>query len=560
MPALHALDVADAARSLDSDSVAGLSEREAGARLEAHGRNRIWRRERPDYVRMAVRQVVDPLVALLAAAAVVSLLIGEGLEAVAIGVIVAINAALGFAQELAAERAVLALREAVAERANVVRDGREREVDAEEVVPGDLLVVREGDRVAADGRVVEAYRLEVDESALTGEAMPVDKDEAAVGAELGIADRASMVWAGTAITRGRAAVLVTATGTDTELGSITVLAREAKAPPTPLQRRLRSLSRVMVVAGLAITALLTTGMLLRGAELHEAFLVGVAVAVAAVPEGLSATMTIALALGARSMARAGAIVRRLVAIETLGETTVICTDKTGTLTENSLRLARALPVPGVDERELLAAAVLCSTAEVIAGEDGPRTVGDPVEGALLLAAMEQGLSKADLLAGRRQVLEIPFEPERRRMAVLYEEGDGRRAIVKGAPEVVFELATKAASAELADVRAPVGRRGPVAGRGERRLRGREVGRRGGLGSRARRAPRPLRCRARRDRCCPPGRHSHLHAHGRPSGDGADDRPRPRPCRRCGVCPRDAGREASARRGASGRRRGRGGHG
>jgi Ca2+-transporting ATPase len=158
-------------------------------------------------------------------------------------------------------------------------------------------------------------------------------------------------------------------------------------------------------------------------------------------------------------------------------TTVICTDKTGTLTENSLRLARALPVPGVDERELLAAAVLCSTAEVIAGEDGPRTVGYPVEGALLLAAMEQGLSKADLLAGRRQVLEIPFEPERRRMAVLYEEGDGRRAFVKGAPEVVFELATKAASAELADVaRRWAGEGLRVLAVGERRLaEGEEVG-------------------------------------------------------------------------------------
>jgi Ca2+-transporting ATPase len=472
MPALHALDVTEAARTVGSDTARGLSELEAAQRLEAHGPNRIWRRERPDYVRIALRQVVDPLVALLAAAAAVSIVIGSGLEAAVIGLIVVMNAALGFAQELAAERAVIALREAVAERANVVREGVEREIDAEHVVPGDLLVVREGDRVAADGRIAEAHRLAVDESALTGESMPVDKDAAPVAGQHELGDRSSMVWAGTSVTRGRGAVLVTATGIETELGAVTALAREAKSPPTPLQRELAALARLMVVMGVAITAVLTAGMLLRGAELHEAFLVGVAVAVAAVPEGLSATTTIALALGARAMARAGAIVRRLVAIETLGETTVICTDKTGTLTENSLRLARALSGAEGDERTLLAGAVLSSTAELISGEEGPRIVGDPVEGALLLAAMESGIRPDELLAGRHKVLEVPFEPERRRMAVVYEESTGRCAFVKGAPEVVFSLAAETPSQELVAAAAQWAAEGlRVLAVGERRLSG-----------------------------------------------------------------------------------------
>jgi Ca2+-transporting ATPase len=446
---LHAHTAEEVARVLGSDSVHGLSEAEAAMRLEREGPNRLWRRERPDYVWIAVRQVLDPLVALLIAAAAVSALIGEGVEAVAIAFIVALNTALGFVQELAAERAVLALRETVAERADVVRGGREQRLDAEAVVPGDLLVVREGDRIPADARVVSLRQLEADESALTGESLPVAKGTAPVAAETPLADRTSMLYAGTSVTRGRGTALVVATAARTELGQITALAAEAKPPPTPLQRRLAALARGMVAAGAAITVLLAAGMVGHGADLHEAFLVGVAVAVAAVPEGLAATMTIALALGARAMARAGAIVRRLAAIETLGETTVICTDKTGTLTENRLRLAHALPADGVDERRLLAAAVLSSSAELVETEDGYRIAGDPIEGALLLAAMERGLSRDDVFAGRTSVLEIPFGPERRRMTVVYEEDGRRHVVVKGAPEELLARAARRTATEEA---------------------------------------------------------------------------------------------------------------
>ena len=439
----HALLPAEVAGALDTHLEHGLAAREAGARLARYGPNRPRRRRRPNYLVLAVRQLVDPLVALLIGAASVSAAIGDELEGAAIAAVVLLNAALGFIQEVAAERAILALQTGFTQKANVVRGGREQEVAADAVVPGDVLVLREGERVAADARIVRAEGLELDESTLTGESLPIGKGFEPVAAPAPLAERRSMVYAGTAVTRGRGAAVVCATGERTELGSISQLAAEAKPPPTPLQRRLGRLARQMVLLGTALTLLLAAAMLLRGSSLHAVFLVGVAVAVAAVPEGLAATVTVALALGARGMARRGAIVRRLTAIETLGEATVICTDKTGTLTENRIRLAGVVSAVGATERDVLAAAVLASSAELVHEGDGLRPVGDPVEGALLLAAMERGLSRHELLAARRHVREIPFDAERKRMTVVYEEQDARRAYTKGAPEVVLARATAA---------------------------------------------------------------------------------------------------------------------
>jgi Ca2+-transporting ATPase len=249
----------------------------------------------------------------------------------------------------------------------VVRDGRVQELVVEAVVPGDLVVLREGERVPADGRVVAAAGLAVDESALTGESVPVDKVVEPTPQEAPLAERSSMVYAGSAITRGRGRALVTATGSLSEVGRIAGLTAQAKPPPTPLQRRVRGLTQLMVGLGIVVTLGLGGAMLARGATLEEAFLVGVSVAVAAVPEGLAATVTIALALGARAMAARGAIARRLNAVETLGSATVIASDKTGTLTENRLRVAALRPVPGTDEAELMTAAALASTARFIEG-------------------------------------------------------------------------------------------------------------------------------------------------------------------------------------------------
>jgi Ca2+-transporting ATPase len=437
----HALAHEDVARELAGDPENGLSGAEAQARLVRFGPNRLARPRRPAYLAIAFRQFADPLVALLIGAAVISVLIDEWVEAAAIGAIVLLNALLGFVQEARAEGAVLALREVLERRAGVIRSGREREVGVDQVVPGDLVVLREGERVPADGRLTVAAGLAVDESTLTGESVPVDKSIEPVPEETPLAERFSMVYAGSAVTRGRGRAIVTATGSATELGQIAGLTEQAKPPPTPLQRRVQALTRLMVGFGVVVTLALGGAMLGRGSSLEEAFLVGVSVAVAAVPEGLAATVTIALALGAREMAKRGAIARRLTAVETLGSATVIASDKTGTLTENRLRLAAAWPARGRDENELLAAAALASTVRLL-GEDGElKPAGDPVDAAFALAAHERGLTRSVLLEGRRLVRELPFDSLRKRMTLVYEEEDGPRLYVKGAPEVIFERST-----------------------------------------------------------------------------------------------------------------------
>jgi calcium-translocating P-type ATPase len=417
-----ALEIGDVADELGVDLERGLDSAEAARRLTVDGPNALSRPRRPRYLRIAASQVVDPLVALLVAAAVVSAAIGEGLEAVVIGAIVLLNAVLGFLLEAGAEREVLALHASLELEASVVRDGAERIVPAVELVPGDVLVVREGDRVPADGRVAHTHGLEVDESLLTGESLPVEKSADPVAPATPLAERAPMLYAGTGVTRGSGTAVVVATGTGTEQGTIARLVELASPPPTPLQLRLGLLARALVAAGAVITLGLAAAMLARGESLHEAFLVGVSVAVAAVPEGLAAILTIALALGSRAMARRRAIVRTLGAIETVGEATVICADKTGTLTENRMRLDRVVGVGGADSRSVLAAAALSSVADV-----------DPVDRALVRAAAEQGV-----VATGHVVRSLPFEAARKRATVVVSGDDGLTVVVKGAPEVVLE--------------------------------------------------------------------------------------------------------------------------
>jgi Ca2+-transporting ATPase len=425
----------EVAAAVGSDLRQGLSSDEAARRLAQYGPNAPERQRRPPYLRLALNQVLDPLVLLLVAAAAVSVAIGDVTEGVAISAILVLNGILGFWQEAGAERAILALSQAFTPTAFVIRDGVIRELPGEEVVPGDLLVLRAGDRVAADGRLVEASVLEVDESALTGESLPVPKSVDAVDASTPLADRLSMLYAGTAVTQGGGRVLVCATGGRTQMGMIEVLAARAKAPTTPLTRRLGRLARQMVALGVAITVLLGGVIVLRGGGWDDAFLTSVAVAVAAVPEGLAAIVTAALAFGARAMAGRGAIVRRLAAIETLGETTVICTDKTGTLTENEIRVAALRPAPGLSELELLKAAVLASDAEWAADH----MVGDPIETALVLAVMERGVSHDEVNRGYGLVSELPFSSDRKRMTRIYSTGNGVIAFTKGAPEVLASL-------------------------------------------------------------------------------------------------------------------------
>jgi Ca2+-transporting ATPase len=376
---------------------------------------------------------------LLVVAAAVSAAIGEPLEAAAIGVIVLLNAGLGFFEEASAERAVLALRESVEQSATVIRNGDERLVPVFELVCRDIVVVREGEGVPADARLVTAEGLAVDESLLTGESLPVEKRVEGVDRSAALADRSPMIFSGTAVTRGRGRGIVTATGRSTQLGTIAALVARAKPPPTPLQHRVRGLARIMVVVGVAVTVLLTGAMFARGSSFEEAFLVGVAVAVAAVPEGLAATVTIALALGAREMAKRGAIVQRLAAVETLGSATVVASDKTGTLTENRLRVAAVAPAGGKTETDVLAGAAFASTATLVVDEDGgERVAGDPLEGAILVAGRDRGVERSSLVGDGGVARTVPFDADRKRMTVVYAAPVGFHVYTKGAPEVNLE--------------------------------------------------------------------------------------------------------------------------
>ena len=442
--AAHSLSPPHLAAALETDLEHGLSSADAAARLVLYGPNRPRQARRRPLLRLATNQLLDPLVALLAAAAAISIAIGETTEGLAIAAILVLNAVLGFWQEAVADRAILALSQAFTQSALVIRDGVEAQIPAEAVVPGDIIRVSAGERVPADARLFDSTSLDVDESALTGESFPVAKETASVAAATPLADRTSMVYAGTAITRGSALCLVSATGPTTELGAIEILTATARAPTTPMTRQLARLARQMVVLGIAITVLLGALILARGGDPDEAFLTAVAVAVAAVPEGLAATVTVALALGARAMASRGAIVRRLAAIETIGETTVICTDKTGTLTENQIRVRALQPSQGVTDRELLEGAVLASNARVVGGQ----LLGDPVETAVLLAAMEHGVVHDELVSRYKRIRELPFSSERKRMTVVYLAEEGQSVFTKGAPEILAERLDTAAEEML----------------------------------------------------------------------------------------------------------------
>lgn len=438
-PPAHALAVEEAADRFGGDLVGGLSEEEASDRLRRTGPNILERARRPPYAQIAIRQVKDPLVGLLIVAASVSAAVGEGLDAAVIALIVLLNGALGFFEELGAEQALIALRESVPLEASVVRAGAERIIPAAAVVKGDLVVLREGVRVPADGRLVSGDGVAADEAPLTGESLPVEKSTAPVAPATPLAERSAMVFAGTAITRGQGRVLITAVGPATEMGQIARLTAVVKPPPTPLQKRIGGLARIMAAGGVAITIVLGGALLVQGSPLHEAFLVGVSVAVAAVPEGLAATVTIALALGARAMAKRGAIVRRLAAVETLGSATVVATDKTGTLTENMLQLAALDPVDGVEESRLLTAGVLASTARLVDVQGSVEIAGDPIDAALLKAALSSVASREG--PSGTLLREIPFDSNRRRMTLVYRDAEGIHAYSKGAPEAILSRST-----------------------------------------------------------------------------------------------------------------------
>ena len=460
----HALGADEVAERLESDLSSGLAATTVVDRRERHGPNTVETARTERWPAVLARQFRSVLIAILALAALVSLLAGEAVDAATIGVILVVNAVLGFVQEWRAERALAALQGLLAPRCVVVRDGRTIEIDAADVVPGDLLRLEAGDRVAADVRLVEAVDLRADESSLTGESLGVAKQTAQVDPDSELASMASMSWMGTSITTGHGLGVVVATGSATHFGRIAELTASVTSEPTPLQRRLAVLGRQLGIAAVAVAAGVVLLGWATGERLLDMFLTGVALAVAVVPEGLPAVVTITLALGVRVMARRRALVRRLQATETLGSTSIICADKTGTMTTNEMTVRRvwtpdgAVDVTGVgyapnggfevdgvaidlharpDVVAALTVALTANRGDVSETDDGEWiAIGEPTEAALVAVAGKAGVERAG-----RAATEFSFTSERKRMTVVVEEASGLVAHHKGAPEVVMERAS-----------------------------------------------------------------------------------------------------------------------
>lgn len=449
-----------------SSSRSGLTEQEAVARLSRYGANGLKGRKKRSPILVFLRQFLSPLVYVLVAASFVNAVIGKYTDAVVILITLLIMAVIGFVQESRAERAMEALLRLAAPRAKVRRAGQAVSIDARELVPGDIILLEAGDRVPADALIIEASNLKVNESLLTGESMPVDKHSDTLTGELAVADRKNMVFMGTTVTYGRTTGVVVSTGMSSEIGRIAGAMQEVKTEPTPLQRSINNLGRYLIIITSAACAILVAVGLLRGLDWLEVFLIAVAAAVSAIPEGLPATITVVLAVGMRLMAQRHAIIRQLVAVETLGSATVICSDKTGTLTLNQMTIKRLwmddrwievtgegyLPhgefrqdgrVINAPEDEALSTILkigaLCNDALVTGDKQCCSILGDPTEGALVVAAAKAGFIKERLELHSPRLDEVPFQSEKQYMATLHPRDGGKVVYVKGSPERVLEM-------------------------------------------------------------------------------------------------------------------------
>jgi Ca2+-transporting ATPase len=468
-PAWHTLPVDDVLSHLSS-TAHGLAEVEVEHRLALHGPNELEAVVRASPWAILLEQFKDVLIIILLIATAISAFLGHGVEAIAIAVIVLFAVLLGFIQEYRAERAIEALRQMAAPTATVIRDGQEIVIPARELVPGDLILLHAGDKMAADARLIESVNLQVDEAALTGESVPVDKNtEPLDGEDLALGDRTNMVFGGTIATYGRGRAVVVGTGMNTQFGRIAQMLQSVESGKTPLQQNLDKVGRVLALAVLVVVAAIVTMGVLRGQPLLEMFIFGIALAVAAVPEALPAVVTISLAIGVQHMVKRNALVRRLPAVETLGSTSVICSDKTGTLTkdemtarklyttertltisgsgyepEGAFSLDGSVVEPSPQEAELLLAAALVSDAHLVRDDThgGWHIKGDPTEGAMIVAAAKAGLQKDDVDLQFPRIGEIPFTSEAKRMTTLHSIASGQVAYAKGAPETILDSCSR----------------------------------------------------------------------------------------------------------------------
>jgi Ca2+-transporting ATPase len=462
-PRWHESEASAVARELGVDPDRGLGADEAGSRLQSHGPNRLAGKKKESGLQAFLRQYRDFMQIILLAAAAISLVVtGDVATSVVLAGLTVFNAVIGLRQEAKAEESVKALAQMLKTVARVRRDGQALEIDAEQLVPGDVVLMEAGNRVPADGRVCVAATLEIEEAALTGESLPVGKQtEPVAGKDVALGDRTCMAYMNTAVTRGRGEMVVTATGMDTEIGHIADLLAKTEADKTPLQKQLDGLSKIIAaIAAVALLLVIVLG-LVRGQSFETLFITGVALAVAAIPTGLPAVVTALLSIGTREIARRSAIVKRLPAVETLGSTSVICSDKTGTLTLNKMT-ARELAIPGhnrftvsgegystrgeikhvggsrIDLDPYLLPMILCADAVL----DGENLIGDPTEGALIVLAAKGGLDIEETRRVHPRIAEVPFDADYKFMATFHEmTGAGGdpvvRCYVKGAPDVLI---------------------------------------------------------------------------------------------------------------------------
>ena len=469
MNTFYKKSVAQMLEELGVQATHGLNAQEVAARQAQHGKNELPTQVGEGWFKLLLSQFTDVMVLILIAAAIISALLGDVKDTVVILAIVILNAALGFYQEYQAEQALAALSAMQVPQVRVRRNGHVQQISAADLVPGDIVLIESGDRIPADGRLIEAINLQIEESAMTGESVPVEKStDPLEGEAIPLADRRNMAFMGTAVAYGRGELVVTATGLKTELGNIASMLRGVEQGKTPLQVRLEALGKTLAAAAIVIVIIVFVAGVLRGNPVEEMLLTAISLAVAAVPEGLPAVITIALSLGASRMVRRRALIRRLPAVETLGSVTTICSDKTGTLTRNEMTVT-TIALPGHDDvhvtgvgyqpvgdfmingqiisplnddslARILKAGALCTDAYLEQqGEDGPWTVvGDTTEGALLVAARKAGSSRKQLEEDLPRVAELPFSSERKAMTTIHQpKGRYATALFEGAPYVAF---------------------------------------------------------------------------------------------------------------------------
>jgi Ca2+-transporting ATPase len=462
-------------------SFAGLSDEEARKRLEQYGPNELTEGQRVSPLKIFFDQFKSFLIIILLVAIGLSAVLGQAIDAIVIGVIVLFASGLGFIQEYRAERAMEALKRMAAPLATVIREGEEHEILAREVVPGDIIVLSTGDRIPADARIMETANLKVDEAPLTGESVPVEKTVSVLEEDVEVAERKNMVYMGTAAVYGRGVGVVTAIGMETEFGTIAQMLQTVEITKTPLQGNLDRMGKWIAIGALALCTLLGIIGILRGHQVLEMLIWGISLAAAAVPEALPAVVTIGLAIGVQRMVRRNALVRRLPVVETLGCTTVICSDKTGTLTQDQMTVRRlwvvdktievtgvgyephgsfsvsGTPYDPVEDKGvemLLHAGALCNDTRLVRADEGWGVKGDPTEGALVVLAQKAGFKQGKLTQEFTRIGEVPFSSERKRMTTIHHSPRNQIAFMKGAPEVVLEASGSIATGDKEEKLSP----------------------------------------------------------------------------------------------------------